>query len=54
MALECVRAKHLLLEAANIDAEVIDPVSLSPLDGEIDRRAPSSAPAGCWSSIPAG
>src|SRR5258707_1346012 len=33
MALECVRAKHLLLEAG-IDAEVIDPVSLSPLDGE--------------------
>ena len=33
MALECVRAKHLL-EAANIDAEVIDPVSLSPLDAE--------------------
>jgi len=31
MALECVRAKHLL-EAAGIDAEVIDPVSLSPLD----------------------
>ena len=36
MALECVRAKHLLLEAG-IDAEVIDPVSLSPLDGEGDR-----------------
>ena len=33
MALECVRAKHLL-EAAGIDAEVIDPVSLSPLDIE--------------------
>src|SRR5262245_29548137 len=33
MALECVRAKHLLLEAG-IDAEVIDPVSLSPLDGD--------------------
>ena len=33
MALECVRAKHLL-EAANIDAEVIDPVSLAPLDAE--------------------
>ncbi len=33
MALECVRSKHLLLEAG-IDAEVIDPVSLSPLDGE--------------------
>jgi acetoin:2,6-dichlorophenolindophenol oxidoreductase subunit beta len=33
MALECVRAKHLLLDAG-IDAEVIDPVSLSPLDGE--------------------
>jgi pyruvate/2-oxoglutarate/acetoin dehydrogenase E1 component len=31
MALECVRAKHLL-EDAGIDAEVIDPVSLSPLD----------------------
>ena len=37
MALECVRAKHLL-EAAGIDAEVIDPVSLSPLDIEIDRH----------------
>jgi pyruvate dehydrogenase E1 component beta subunit len=33
MALECVRAKHLLLDAG-IDAEVIDPVSLSPLDGD--------------------
>jgi pyruvate dehydrogenase E1 component beta subunit len=33
MALECVRAKHLLAEKG-IDAEVIDPVSLSPLDGE--------------------
>jgi len=33
MALECVRAKHLL-EVAGIDAEVIDPVSLSPLDIE--------------------
>lgn len=33
MAWECVRAKHLL-EAANIAAEVIDPVSLSPLDVE--------------------
>ena len=33
MALECIRAKHLLLDAG-IDAEVIDPVSLSPLDGE--------------------
>jgi pyruvate dehydrogenase E1 component beta subunit len=32
-ALECVRAKHLLLDAG-IDAEVIDPVSLSPLDAE--------------------
>jgi pyruvate dehydrogenase E1 component beta subunit len=31
MALECVRAKHLL-EAADIDAEVVDPVTLSPLD----------------------
>jgi pyruvate dehydrogenase E1 component beta subunit len=33
MALECVRAKHLLQEQG-IDAEVIDPVSLSPLDAE--------------------
>src|SRR5205085_1755300 len=33
MALECVRAKHLLLDAG-VDAEVVDPVSLSPLDGE--------------------
>lgn len=31
MALECVRAKHLLLDVG-IAAEVIDPVSLSPLD----------------------
>ena len=45
MALECVRAKHLL-EDAGIDAEVIDPVSLSPLDistiaalGRADRPA---------------
>jgi acetoin:2,6-dichlorophenolindophenol oxidoreductase subunit beta len=38
MALECVRAKHLL-EAANIDAEVIDPVSLSPLDSESIARS---------------
>ena len=36
MALECVRAKHLL-EDAGIDAEVIDPVSLSPLDIDDDR-----------------
>lgn len=33
MALECVRAKHLLA-AKGIDAEVIDPVCLSPLDVE--------------------
>jgi pyruvate dehydrogenase E1 component beta subunit len=33
MALECVRAKHLLA-GRGIDAEVIDPVSLSPLDVE--------------------
>jgi pyruvate dehydrogenase E1 component beta subunit len=33
MALECMRAK-LLLAAKNIDAEVVDPVSLSPLDVE--------------------
>jgi pyruvate dehydrogenase E1 component beta subunit len=33
MALECVRAKHLLAPKG-IDAEVIDPVSLSPLDVE--------------------
>jgi pyruvate/2-oxoglutarate/acetoin dehydrogenase E1 component len=38
MALECVRAKHLL-ETANIDAEVIDPVSLSPLDSETIARS---------------
>ncbi len=31
MVLECVRAKHLLSEVG-INAEVIDPVSLSPLD----------------------
>ncbi len=31
MAVECVRARYLLLEAG-IDAEIIDPVSLSPLD----------------------
>lgn len=31
MAVECARARHLLL-AAGVDAEVIDPVSLSPLD----------------------
>jgi len=31
MALECVRAKHLLSDVG-IEAEVIDPVSLSPLD----------------------
>ena len=52
MALECVRAKHLL-EAAGIDAEVIDPVSLSPLDIETS-PARSSGPAGCWWSTPAG
>jgi pyruvate/2-oxoglutarate/acetoin dehydrogenase E1 component len=33
MALECVRAKHLLA-GKGIEAEVIDPVSLSPLDVE--------------------
>ena len=33
MALECVRAKHLLA-GKGIDAEVIDPVCLSPLDVE--------------------
>jgi pyruvate/2-oxoglutarate/acetoin dehydrogenase E1 component len=33
MALECVRAKHLLA-GKGIDAEVIDPVSLAPLDVE--------------------
>jgi acetoin:2,6-dichlorophenolindophenol oxidoreductase subunit beta len=33
MALECVRAKHLLV-SKGIDAEVIDPVCLSPLDVE--------------------
>jgi pyruvate dehydrogenase E1 component beta subunit len=38
MALECVRAKHLL-EQAGIDAEVIDPVSLSPLDAESIARS---------------
>jgi pyruvate/2-oxoglutarate/acetoin dehydrogenase E1 component len=38
MALECVRAKHLL-EAADINAEVIDPVSLAPLDSETIARS---------------
>ncbi len=33
MALECVRAKHLLA-GKGIDVEVIDPVCLSPLDAE--------------------
>lgn len=33
MALECVRAKHLLQDVG-VNAEVIDPVSLSPLDVE--------------------
>jgi pyruvate dehydrogenase E1 component beta subunit len=33
MAIECVRAKHLLV-SKGIDAEVIDPVCLSPLDVE--------------------
>jgi pyruvate dehydrogenase E1 component beta subunit len=33
MALECVRAKHLLA-GKGVEAEVIDPVSLSPLDVE--------------------
>lgn len=33
MALECVRAKHLLA-GQGIDAEIIDPVCLSPLDVE--------------------
>ena len=33
MALECVRAKHLLA-GAGIEAEVVDPVCLAPLDAE--------------------
>ncbi len=33
MALECVRAKHLLA-SKGVEAEVIDPVSLAPLDAE--------------------